>query len=137
MFGIFQRSFLRLEVEAAAPAIARSLQEPEQFRQWLAPQQFAAGLPAILTPGREFTAHLGPVAIAHQVQVVQPDSLRLLLSGAVDGYHEWYWGDGWVQSRLEGVSLLPLNLIHTVALARLRAFAEAEQARTGATAEAH
>jgi len=33
-----------------------------------------------------------------------------LLSQGIDGFHEWYWGEGWVQSRLEGVSILPLNL---------------------------
>ncbi|MEG5215625.1 hypothetical protein QUB48_07680 [Microcoleus sp. ARI1-A5] len=37
-------------------------------------------------------------------------------------FHQWYWGDGWVQSRLEGVSLLPLNLGQTASLLRLREF---------------
>jgi hypothetical protein len=44
------------------------------------------------------------------------------LSQSIDGYHEWYWGDGWVQSRLEGISLLPLNLGQTLSLLRLREF---------------
>ncbi|NJL00028.1 MAG: hypothetical protein HC838_11955 [Spirulinaceae cyanobacterium RM2_2_10] len=127
MFGSFQRSHLRLEVDATASTLAASLQRPEHFRRWLSPQQFDAGLPLQLTPDCQFTARLGPVAIAHRVQVAHDNVLRLLLSGAVDGYHEWYWGDGWVQSRLEAVSLLPLNLTHTAALWRLRDFAAALQ----------
>jgi hypothetical protein len=65
---------------------------------------------------------MGPVAIQHKVEVAQVNCLRLLLSQGIDGYHEWYWGDGWVQSRLEGISLLPLNLGQTLALLRLRQF---------------
>jgi len=48
--------------------------------------------------------------------------LRLLLSQGIDGYHEWYWGDGWLQSRLEGISFLPLNLGQTLSLLKLRLF---------------
>jgi len=44
-----------------------------------------------------------------------------LLSQGIDGFHEWYWGEGWVQSRLEGVSILP-NLGQTLNLLRLRQF---------------
>jgi hypothetical protein len=44
------------------------------------------------------------------------------LSQGIDGYHEWYWGDGWLQSRLEGISLLPLNLGQTLSLLKLRLF---------------
>jgi len=46
----------------------------------------------------------------------------LALSQGIDGYHEWYWGDGWLQSRLEGISLLPLNLGQTLSLLKLRLF---------------
>jgi len=124
VLGSFQNCYLRLEVEASARSLATSLLQPEHFRQWLAPQQWDAGLPVRLAPDTRFAARLGPVAIAHRVQVASDRTLRLLLSGAVDGYHEWYWGDGWVQSRLEGISLLPLQALHTVALWRLRAYAE-------------
>jgi hypothetical protein len=47
---------------------------------------------------------------------------RLLLHQGIDGFHEWHWGDGWVQSCLEGVSLLPLNLGQTLTLVRLKQF---------------
>ena len=53
---------------------------------------------------------------------IENNGFRLLLSQGIDGYHEWYWGEGWVQSRLEGVSLLPLNLGQTLNLLRLRTF---------------
>jgi hypothetical protein len=56
------------------------------------------------------------------VERIENNGFRLLLSQGIDGYHEWYWGEGWVQSRLEGVSLLPLNLGQTLNLLRLRTF---------------
>lgn len=56
------------------------------------------------------------------MEVASDNCLRLLLSEGIDGYHEWYWGDGWVQSRLEGISLLPLSLGQTFSLLRLRQF---------------
>jgi hypothetical protein len=74
-----------------------------------------------------FTTWTGPVAIQHQVEVQDSNCLRLLLSQGIDGYHEWYWGEGWVQSRLEGVSLLPLNLGQTLNLLRLRQFLTAKR----------
>jgi hypothetical protein len=46
----------------------------------------------------------------------------LLLSRGIDGFHEWYWGEGWVQSRLEGISVIPLNLGQTINLMRLKEF---------------
>ena len=67
--------------------------------------------------------------MTHEVQSVTDHSLRLILSGAVDGYHEWQWGDGWVQGRLEGVSVLPLKLSQTLTLGRLRMVA-ANRSRT-------
>jgi len=48
-------------------------------------------------------------------------TVYVLLSQGIDGFHEWYWGEGWVQSRLEGVSM-PLNLGQTLNLLRLRQF---------------
>ena len=122
MLGTFQQSHLRIEVEAPHTVIRDSLLNSEQLRQWLWLQRYSEGLPEQLHQGLAFTTWTGPVAIQHQVEVAQANCLRLLLSQGIDGYHEWYWGEGWVQSRLEGVSLLPLNLCQTLSLLRLRQF---------------
>lgn len=120
MFGTFQQSQLRIEVPASQQRLGELLLRPEQLRQWLFPQQLSHDLPAELRSGTEFTTWLGPLPVHHLVQRAEPNCLQLLLSQGVDGFHEWYWGDGWVQSRLEGVTLLPLNLGHTATLLRLR-----------------
>lgn len=122
MLGTFQQSHIRIEVEAPQTAIRDSLLYCDRLRQWLWPQRLAVGLPEQLHSGLTFTTWTGPVAVQHEIQVAQSNCLRLLLSQGIDGYHEWYWGDGWVQSRLEGISLLPLNLGQTFALLRLRQF---------------
>lgn len=122
MLGTFQHSSLRIELDASNQQIRESLVSPAQFRQWLAPQTFSAGLPDALQLGTVFTGWLGPIAIRHQVEQVEPNSIRLLLSQGIDGFHQWHWGEGWVQSSLEGVSLLPLNLGQTLSLLRLRYF---------------
>ena len=70
--------------------------------------------------GLTFTSWAGLLAIENQVEIAEPNCLRVLLSQSIDGYHEWYWGDGWVQSKLEGISILPLNLAQTLGLLRLR-----------------
>jgi hypothetical protein len=127
MLGTFQQSHLRIEVEAPQTSIRDSLLNSEQLRRWLWPQSFSAGLPEQLHQGLTFTTWTGPIAIQHQVEVQDSNCLRLLLSQGIDGYHEWYWGEGWVQSRLEGVSLLPLNLGQTLNLLRLRQFLTAKQ----------
>jgi len=127
MLGTFQQSHLRIEVEAPHTVIRDSLLHSEHLRRWLWPQQISAGLPEQLHQGLTFTTWAGPVAIQHQVQVAQSNCLRLLLSQGIDGYHEWYWGEGWVQSRLEGVSMLPLNLAQTLSLLRLRQFITSER----------
>jgi len=129
MFGNFQQSQLRIEVEASETAIRDSLLSPVQLQQWLWPQCLAAGMPEQLHQGLTFTSWTGPVAIQHQVQVATPICLRLLLSQGIDGFHEWYWGEGWVQSRLEGISLLPLNLGQTLSLLRLRQFLQSQKVR--------
>jgi hypothetical protein len=125
MFGTFQQSHLRIEVDAPAKIVGDSLLRPSQLRQWMFPQRFDLGLPEQLHSGLTFSSWFGPVSIQHQVQMAENHCLRLLLSKGIDGYHEWYWGDGWVQSRLEGISLLPLNLGHTASLLRLRDFVAA------------
>jgi len=122
MFGTYQHSNLRIEVDASEGTIRESLTLPSQLRQWLAPQQIETALLDPLKPGQHFISWLGPVAIQHQIEQSEANCLRLLLSQGIDGFHEWQWGDGWVQSRLEGISLLPLNLGQTLTLLRLRLF---------------
>ncbi|MBD2136854.1 hypothetical protein H6F32_04430 [Anabaena sp. FACHB-1237] len=128
MLGTFQQSQLRIEIKASADAIHDSLLCPENLQKWLLAEKFTpkmpemAQMPEILTNGFEFSTSTGLVTINHHVDVIKPYCLRLLLSGAVDGFHEWYWGDGWIQSRLEGVSILPLKLAQTVSLLSLREF---------------
>ncbi|HLO51757.1 MAG TPA: hypothetical protein VK211_25315 [Kamptonema sp.] len=122
MFGNFQQSQLRIEVNASESAIRDSLLRPSQLQEWLWPQRFATGLPEQFSQGLIFTSWVGPVAVDHKVEIAESNCLRLLLSQGIDGFHEWYWGDGWVQSRLEGISLMPLNLGQTVNLLRLREF---------------
>ncbi|OLP15580.1 hypothetical protein BST81_25570 [Leptolyngbya sp. 'hensonii'] len=122
MLGIFQQSNLRIELTASEAAIADSLTRPAQLRRWLWPQRLAEGLPERLTPGLTYTSWLGPVTIHHRIEQLDSHRLRLLLSHGIDGYHEWSWGEGWVQSRLEGVTVLPLNLGQTLSLLQLRQF---------------
>lgn len=122
MLGTFQHSRLRLEVEATQGQIQASLVQPSRFGHWLWPQRFSQGLPSELHEGLRFNSYLGPVEIHHEVKQVNDHSLCMVLSGGIDGFHEWYWGDRWVQSRLEGVSALPLNLGQSLAIARLRQF---------------
>lgn len=122
MLGNFQQSNIRIEIDAPATTIRDSLLRPDRLQKWLWPQQLSPGIPEQLHPGLTFTTAIGPVSIHHQVEIAESNCLRLLLSQGIDGFHQWYWGDGWVQSNLEGVSLLPLNLSQTLALVRLRDF---------------
>ena len=128
MLGIFHKSHLRIEVEAPHTVIRDSLLYTAQLHQWLWPENLSSGLPEQLDLGLTFTSSIGPIAVKHNVELVESNCLRLLLSQGIDGYHEWYWGDGWVQSRLEGVSLLPLNWGQTLSLLRLRQFVEQHRA---------
>ena len=122
MLGNFQQSNLRIEVEANQQTIADSLLKTEKLKQWLFPQTLPSNLPETLQLGTDFTSKLGFVEIDHQVELLDDNCLRFLLSKGIDGYHEWCWGDGWVQSRLEGISLLPLNLGQTFNLLKLRQY---------------
>lgn len=122
MLGTFQQSHLRIELNASEANLRASFLCPEEFRQWLWPQQFSANLPDKLQPGTRFTSWIGPIAIQHYVEAADDHHLRMLLSQGIDGFHEWHWGEGWVQSRLEGISALPLNLGQTLSLARLKQF---------------
>ena len=120
MLGNFQQSQLRIELEASANIIRDSLINTDQLRQWMWPQSLAADLPEKLSAGLKFTSTLGFVEIEHLVKTADDNCLRLILSKGIDGYHEWCWSDGWIQSRLEGISLLPLDLGQTFSLMRLR-----------------
>ncbi|MGF1536798.1 MAG: hypothetical protein ACFB4J_09995 [Elainellaceae cyanobacterium] len=121
MFGEFQQSRLRIELDASEAAIRDSLLRPERFQKWQWPQQIVT-LPATLEVGTTFTSQLGPVTIDHRVEQLGNQNLRLILSRSIDGFHDWYWGEGWVQSCLEGVSLLPLGVAHSLSLMQLRSF---------------
>jgi hypothetical protein len=120
MFGKFQQSQIRIELEASAQAIGDSLLRPIQLEKWLPTGRFNSKMPEQLHPGCQFTSQIGPLAIQHQVDVANSNSLRLLLSQGIDGFHEWYWGEGWVQSRIEGITILPLSLGQTLSLLSLR-----------------
>lgn len=121
MLGNFQRSELRIEVPATANKIRDLLLSPAALAKWLFPQQMSFPTQDLLSVGTKFQASVGPIQLAYQVDRLDTQCLRLLLSQSIDGYHEWCWGEGWVQSRLEGISLLPLNLHQTTTLLRLRA----------------
>lgn len=122
MFGTFQTSELRIEISATAQKIRDSLTQTDHLRQWLFPQTLSDLTFSKLSEGVTFTTYLGLIPVEHQVLELKDNCLKLLLSKGIDGYHEWYWGEGWIQSRLEGVSLLPLNLGQTFSLWRLRWF---------------
>lgn len=126
MLGKFQQSHIRIEVEADSKKIKSSLLQVSKLRQWLWSQQLATNLSDTLYTGLSFTSWAGLVSIQHQVQIADDHCLRMLLSQGIDGYHEWYWGDGWIQSRLEGISLLPLNLGQTLSLFSLKQFLKSQ-----------
>lgn len=121
MLGNFQQSNLRIEVDAKEEDIRDSLLQCDRLKTWMWLQN-SSELPSTLTPGTKFTSSLGLVEIEYQVESVENNCLRLLLSKGIDGYHEWCWGEGWLQSRLEGISILPLNLGQTWSLFRLRQY---------------
>ena len=126
MLGNFQESTLRIEVNASEEKIRDSLLESERLKRWMWPQNFTS-FSGRLNPGDTFISSLGLVEIEHRVEKVEDNSLRLVLSKGIDGYHEWHWGDGWLQSRLEGISILPLNLGQTLSLFRLRQYLNSNQ----------
>lgn len=122
MWGKFQQSELRIEVNADEKKLKDSLLEIEQLEKWFFPLQFSDKHHSKLMGGDKFTIELGLLTINNEVERLDDNSVRFLLSGAVDGYQEWSWGDGWIQSRLEGVSILPLNFAQTLNLLRLKTF---------------
>lgn len=122
MLGKLQQSIIRIEIPADASTIADCLLRPDKLQKWLLTQNFSPGLPDRFYQGFTFTSWSGPIAISHYVDVAESNCLRMLLSQGIDGFHEWYWGEGWVQSRIEGISLLPLNLGQTLTLLQLKQF---------------
>ncbi len=122
MFGNFQQSQMRVEIEATASQLSRALLHTASLRRWLLPQVILEALPKELSPGLTFTSWAGFVPVSHNVDAIDPDGVRLLLSRGIDGVHEWHWGEGWVQSCLEGVSYLPLQAGNAAALLRLKTF---------------
>ena len=122
MLGEFQQSALRIEIHASMNDLRSSLTQISQLKKWLWPQQLEPGMPTQLILGLQFQTWLGPIPFNHQVDVLTENQLRLILTQGIDGFHEWHWGEGWVQSRMEGISLLPLNLGQTLTLYRLRQF---------------
>ena len=122
MLGNFQKSQLRIEIEASADKIRESLLHPVKLDKWLPWGGLKHSGANQLHPGLEFTTRMGLISIHHRVDVTGENCLRLLLSQGIDGFHEWYWGEGWVQSRLEGVSMLPISLGQSLSLLSLRQF---------------
>jgi hypothetical protein len=126
MLGGFQTSKIRIEVEASSESLQRAILAPACFRKWCFPQRFDLGLPEKLQAGMHYGSWIGPIAIRHHVITSQPGHLLILLSQGIDGFHEFLWGEGWVQSNLEGISLLPLNAAQTYALFQLRQFLQSQ-----------
>lgn len=124
MLGKFQKSELRIEVTATEKKLSECLLQTEKLRQWFWIANLAKDLPSTLELNLTFSTWILGIEISNQVEKINDNCLRLLLSKGIDGYQEWYWGDGWVQSRLEGISFLPLNLGQTLSLLCLRDFHE-------------
>jgi hypothetical protein len=122
MFGTFQQSQMRVEIESTASQLSRALLHTAALRRWLLPQLIPEALPKELSTGLTFTSWTGFVPVAHSVDALDADGVRLLLSRGIDGVHEWHWGEGWVQSCLVGISYLPLQTGNAAALLRLKTY---------------
>ncbi|BAQ65984.1 hypothetical protein [Geminocystis sp. NIES-3709] len=123
MLGKFQKSELRIEVKVEETVFRDCLLDISKLKQWFFPLKFKKNSINKLSEGDTFSFYLGLIEIKNKVDFIDNNCIRLILSGGIDGYQEWCWGDGWIQSRLEGISLLPLNLGQTVNLLRLKSFA--------------
>jgi hypothetical protein len=120
MFGNFQQSHIRIELSATAQVIGQQLSCADGLGRLLAPSKISLTGREPLLAGDRFRATFGWVTVEHQVALVGTRGLRLLLHGGIDGYQEWSWGDGWVQSSTEGVSVLPLTALQTLQLIQLQ-----------------
>ncbi|MEL6351620.1 MAG: hypothetical protein AAFR58_07640, partial [Cyanobacteria bacterium J06627_28] len=129
MFGTYQSSDIRIELSASAEQIQASLTQPQLLKQWLWPQtiQIEKSTETQLSVGQHFDSKLGLIKTHHSVERLSDEGIRFLLSGSIDGFHEWQWGEGWVQSRLEGISLLPLNIGQTASLFRLKQYLQSRE----------
>ena len=123
MFGRQQKATTRIPIDASGDRLRQCLTEANLLRQWVWPQTLDKDLPARLELGNQFYSHLGPLNIGHEVRELDNEHLTLALWGAIDGYNEWRWGDGWVQLHIEAVSLIPLKLGLNVTLQQLKQFA--------------
>lgn len=122
MLGKFQKSELRIEVKATEKFFGDCLLDINKLKQWFFPLKFDHHSSEKLSQGDSFSFYLGVIEIKNKVDVIDSNYVRIILSGGIDGYQEWCWGDGWIQSRLEGISMLPLNLGQTLNLLRLKSF---------------
>jgi hypothetical protein len=129
MWGTFQQSTIRIEVEAKADRIRDCLLDPSLLKQWVWPQSFDPTFSLPLQLGRTFDSSLGPLIFHHQVTELDETFLRLVLWGAADGFSDWLWGHGWVQLRIEAVSLVPLGLGQTLLLKQLQSFVQQKSSR--------
>ncbi len=119
MLGTFQSSHLRIEVPASTDQLRDYLTQPAQLRQWLWPLQIQTGGDR-LHVGDTFTSEFLWLKLEHRVELLTAERLVLVLRQAIEGWQEWSWGDGWVQSCIEGVTPLPLELGQTLLLWRLK-----------------
>jgi hypothetical protein len=124
MLGTFQQSTVRVQVAASGALLRRCLTEFALVRQWAWLQNFPTDLPATMSRGLVFDSFFGPVRLGHRIEQLDDDELHMVLWGGVDGHMRWQWGDGWLQSTVEGVSLIPLALGQTTLLDALTRFAE-------------
>lgn len=120
MWGKFQQSELRIEISATENELRDSLVKVESLKKWFYPLQLKDKSKLELSSGDKFTFTLAMIEIHNEVKMINSNCYCVMLSGGIDGYQEWCWGDGWIQSRLEGISFLPLNLTQTLNLLRLR-----------------
>lgn len=127
MFGRQQQATTRIAVDASADRLRQCLTEATLLRQWVWPQSLDSNLPTHLAPGLQFHSHLGPLDIGHEVRELDGEHMTLALWGAIDGYNEWRWGDGWVQLHVEAVSAIPLKLGLNAALQQLKQFASTDR----------
>lgn len=128
MFGTFQQSSLRIEVEATEETLAKNLTQIKELQNWLWFERFSIGISDTIVPGTKLTGRIGLITIQHEVELAEPNRIRFLLSQGIDGFHEWAWGNGWVQSRIEGISLLPISLGQTATLLSLKQYLKSQSA---------
>ncbi|NCO75667.1 MAG: hypothetical protein GW795_09505 [Cyanobacteria bacterium] len=120
MLGKFQKSELRIEVKATETTFRDYLLDINKLKCWFFPLKFPKNSPQKLSLNDSFSFYLGLIEVKNKVDFIDSNCIRFILSGGIDGYQEWTWGDGWIQSRLEGISVLPLNLGQTFNLLRLK-----------------